>query len=273
MSEIAQATVIGGHGFIGSHLVAELESAAVRCWVPQPDDPDLARRDLGAVFYCAGVNAASTRPGFDSQRAHIAQLASVLDGARFDSLVYLSSTRVYLDADSGDEETALRVRPLHPDQLFNITKLAGEAICLRDPRASVRVARVSNVFGPGARAANFLPSIVAEAIGTGRVVLRSALDSAKDYLSIDDCVRALIAIVERGSERLYNVASGVNVTHAQITSVLARATDATIEVAPHSPAIVFPIIEVVRICRLVPQSTQTVLDSFADLIRTYKETA
>lgn len=273
MSEIARATVIGGRGFIGSHLVAQLEGAGVRCWVPQPDDVDLARRELGAVFYCAGVNAASTRPGYDAQRAHVAQLADILDRARFDSLLYLSSTRVYLDAESGEEEAALCVRPLQADQLFNITKLAGEAVCLRDPRSCVRVARVANVFGSGARAVNFLPSIIAEAIGTGRVLLRSALDSAKDYLSIHDCLGSLVAIAERGTERLYNVASGINVTHAQITTVLARETGAAIDVVPRAPAVVFPVIVVGRIRSLVPPPTESVLDSFADLIHTYKETA
>ncbi len=273
MSEIAQATVIGGRGFIASHLVAALEASGVRCWVPQPDDADLSRRELGAVFYCAGVNAGSTRPGFDSQRIHVGQVADILDRGRFDSLLYLSSTRIYLDANTGSEEATIRVRPLDADQLFNITKLAGESVCLRDSRSRVRVARVANVFGPGARAVNFLPSIISEAMETGRLVLRSALDSAKDYISIRDCIRALVAIAERGTERLYNVASGINVTHGQITTALSRATGATIEVAPHAPSIVFPRIEVARIRVLMPPLADSVLDSFTDLVRNFKESA
>jgi len=273
VSEISRATVIGGRGFIGSHLVAELERTGVRTWVPQPDDTHLIERELCAVYYCAGVNAASARPQFDAQRAHIAQVADVLERGRFDSFLYLSSTRVYLGADRGDEEAALQVKPLLPDQLFNITKLAGEAVCLGYNRPAIRVARVSNVFGPGARAVNFLPSIIAAARSTRRVVLRSALDSAKDYLSIRDCVAMLLAIAQRGTERLYNAASGVNVTHAQITAELARLTGAAIEVAPDSPTIAFPIIEVGRIRCLVPAPTETVLDSFADLVHTQKETA
>lgn len=273
MSEPARATVIGGRGFIGSHLVAELERLGTACWIPKPDDAELRTRTLGAVYYCAGVNAASRQPAIDAQRAHVAQLADILANGAFDSLLYLSSTRVYLDADGGDEEAPLRVRPLLRDQLFNITKLAGEAVCFADARPAVRVARVSNVVGPGARAVNFLPSIIGDAIGTRRVLLRSALDSAKDYLSIGDCVRALVTISARGTERLYNVASGVNLTHEQFTAILARLTDARIEVAPLSPQIVFPVVNVTRLRRLVQEPPENVLELFEDLVRTYKETA
>ena len=237
-----------------------------------PNDAQLRTRKLGAVYYCAGANASSLRPAIDTQRAHVAQLADILEYGAFESLLYLSSTRVYLDADGGDEESPLRVRPTQRDQLFNITKLAGEAVCLGDARPAVRVARVSNVVGPGARAVNFLPSIIGAAISARHVILRSALASAKDYLSIGDCVRALVAISALGTERLYNVASGFNLAHEQFIAILSRLTDARIEVAPRAPTIVFPLVTVARLQRLVQGPPENVLELFAHLVRTYKET-
>lgn len=273
MSEIAFATIVGGGGFIGSHLARELEGKGIACWIPHRDDPELFRRDLGTVFYCAGVNAGSARKVFDSQWVHVGHVAELLDRAAFASFLYLSSTRVYMDSPRGDEDAPLVVAPGNPDHLFNVTKLAGESVCLNDPRAGVRVARVSNVFGGGARSETFLASIVFEAVRDRRVVLRTALDTGKDYIGIEDCVAALLEIACRGTERLYNVASGSNVLHAQITTLLARRTGAVIEVAPGAPTIAYPEIDVRRLRALLPGPPRGVLESLDALVRSYEETA
>lgn len=273
MSDIAFATIVGGGGFIGSHLARELERKGVACWIPQRDDPELFRRDLGTVFYCAGVNAASARKVFDSQWVHVGHVAELLDRAAFASFLYLSSTRVYMDSPRGDEDAPLLVAPGNPDHLFNVTKLAGESVCLNDPRPEIRVARVANVFGAGARSGTFLPSIIASAVRTGSVLLNTAPDTGKDYISIEDCVNALLAVVQRGTHRLYNVASGANVLHTQITTLLARRTGAVIEVAPHAPTIQYPEIDVRRLRALLPDPPRGVLESLDALVRSYEETA
>ena len=273
VSNIASATIIGGRGFIGSHLVRALEQAGVRCWIPQRDDPGLFNRDLGDIYYCAGVNAASTRKTFETQRVHVAQAAEILNDATFDSFLYLSSTRVYLNADHGHEAGSLKVDPANADDLFNVTKLAGEAVCLADARPSVRVARVSNVYGRGARQETFLASIVRDAVCDHRILLRTALDTAKDYISIKDCVRALRAIADRGTERLYNVASGINVSHAEITAALEKRTGAVVEVKEGSVTQYYPRIDVTRLRHLVPVPAQSVLEALDDLVRSLEVSA
>jgi nucleoside-diphosphate-sugar epimerase len=249
-----------------------LERAGITCWIPQRDDSALFEKDLGAVFYCAGVNAASSRKVYESERVHIGLTAEILSRATFDSFLYLSSTRVYMGAARGDEEATLSVNPTNSDHLFNVTKLAGEAVCLNDDRRAVRVARVANVFGPGARPGTFLPSIISAALRERRVILKSTPDTAKDYLSIDDCVRALMAVAQRGTDRLYNVASGNNVAHAEITDRLARRTGAIIEVETGAPKINYPIIDVKRLRKLLPEPPVRVVDALDDLIRSYEET-
>lgn len=272
VSKIGHATIVGGRGFIGSHLAATLERSGATCWIPQHDDAALFEKDLGALFYCAGVNTASTGKPYESQRAHIGLASEILARGAFDSFLYLSSTRVYMGSTRGDERAPLMVNPINSDHLFNVTKLAGEAVCLNDDRPMVRVARVANVFGRGARAGTFLPAIISAAVRDRRVILKSTPETAKDYLSIEDCVKALVAIGLRGTERIYNVASGTNVAHAEITAVLARRTKAVIEVEPGAPTINYPVIDVRRLRSLLPDGPVRVIDALDDLIRCYEET-
>lgn len=268
-----KATVVGGRGFIGSHLVKKLTAEGVECFIPRHDDPELFERDLGDVFYCAGAPALSPQKGLDTQRAHAGLIAEILQNSRFDRLVYLSSTRVYMDAPHGDEGERLLVNPSNPDHLFNVTKLAGESLCLFTESETIRVARVSNVFGYGSRVQTFLPSLILSALREKRVVLKTGLQSAKDYISVDDCVDALVAICERGAERLYNVASGVNISHAQIVERLQELTGASVEVAPGAPTVGYPQIDVGRIRALIPAPRENVLDAMENLVRAYESEA
>ena len=67
-----KATVLGGQGFIGGHLVSHLRSTGGHCWVPGRDDPEVLRRELGSVFYCVGLTADFRARPFATIDAHAA---------------------------------------------------------------------------------------------------------------------------------------------------------------------------------------------------------
>ncbi|MEQ1658771.1 MAG: NAD(P)-dependent oxidoreductase, partial [Hylemonella sp.] len=170
-----------------------------------------------------------------------------LQRADFTSLLYLSSTRVYARAALGREDADLAVQPQDPSDLYNLSKLMGESLCLQGGRAGVRVARLSNVVGgEDADSTNFVPSLVREARG-GHIVLQTAPESAKDYIHIDDVAELLPRIAMQGRERLYNVASGVQTRHAQWAEHLAALTGCRVEVAPGAPTVSFVPIDITRI--------------------------
>jgi nucleoside-diphosphate-sugar epimerase len=134
-----------------------------------------------------------------------------------------------------------------PSDLYNLSKLMGESLCLQDARVGVRVVRLSNVVGgEDADSANFVPSLVREA-RSGRIVLQTAADSAKDYIHIDDVAELLPRIAATGRERLYNVASGAQTTHAQWTTQLSAQTGCAVEVAPGAPMVRFIPVDIGRI--------------------------
>lgn len=245
---MTQFTVLGGGGYIGSHLVRYLQSQGHLVWAPARGDRQIFNRRLGCVLYCVGMTGNfRTRP-FDTVDAHVGLLAEVLENSDFDSLLYLSSTRVYLASERTEEDFPLVVEPENPSYLYNLTKLTGESLCHSSQRLGVRVARLSNVVGPGmsATSGNFVAVLEQEA-RAGHITLRSHPDSAKDYIHIEDVVRWLPLIALHGKTRTYNVASGQQTTHAQWLTWFEQATGCSYAIAndatPHS----FPLIAVARL--------------------------
>ncbi|HEX2593235.1 MAG TPA: SDR family oxidoreductase [Rhizomicrobium sp.] len=244
---VVKATVFGANGFIGSRLVTHLSNTGMACTGVGRGDESWRGADLGHAFYCIGLTADFRARPLDAIEAHIGYLERVLRHGRFKSLTYLSSTRVYLGAESTKEDAQLRVDPNNPEDLYNLSKLMGEAACLAQKSPAVRVARLSNVYGRGMGATNFLGSIVRDAVETRRIVLGSALSSEKDYVSVDAVVGALQAIAVAGRERLYNVASGKNISHKDIVTRLENLTGCSVTTVTDAPSIKFRPIDVTRL--------------------------
>lgn len=240
-------TVLGASGYIGSRLVAHLRTQGHTVWAPARGDAKLLQRPLGHVLYCAGLTADFRSRPFDTADAHVGLLNEVLRHARFDSLLYLSSTRVYMGSSSTHEDAPLTVLPGDPSYLYNLTKLTGESLCHASGRPGVRVARLSNVVGPGmdATSGNLVADLVHQA-QRGRIVLRSDPQSAKDYVHIDDLLDWLPRIALTGRAATYNVASGRQTLHAQWLAWLQARTGCTVEVAADAPLQQFSPIDVQR---------------------------
>jgi nucleoside-diphosphate-sugar epimerase len=258
-------TLIGGSGFIGSHLVWHLRTQGHTCVVPERAwEP--GGEHLGHVIYCAGLTADFRSRHHETVEAHVCKLSRVLELGRYDSFLYLSSTRVYLGAATTYEEAPLVVDPADPDSLYNLTKLTGEARCLAIPRPEVRVARISNAYGRGDTSPNFLGMLTEQARG-GRIVLKTSLDSAKDYISVTQAAELLARIALEGRHRRYNVASGSNTTHQEIAATLADIFACQVEVEPGSPSVVFPPIATARISEEFGFQPGSVCADLADMVK------
>ncbi len=224
-------TVFGGSGFIGRNLVEYLERKGHEVRAPVRGEDEIIGADLGHVIYAIGLTGDfRTRP-FDTVDAHVVKLTRLLRTSRFDSWLYLSSTRVYgrLAHESvAHEDTPLPVLP-DADGLYDISKLMGEALCLGQNHPHIRVARLSNVYGIGQSRHTFLAAILAELKAAGKVIIREAPESAKDYVALADVLVLLEDIALSGRKRLYNVASGTSVSHAELAGKLRQLTGKVVE--------------------------------------------
>lgn len=241
-----KCTVLGGRGFIGQHLIRYLESAGCDVWAPGRNEIRLLQQPLGHVFYCIGLTADfRTRP-FDTVRAHVTVLSELLERGNFDSFVYLSSTRVYARSDATNENVELKVLPQDPSDLYQLSKLLGESLCMSMMRPGVKIARLSNVIGSGMGDDNFVGALLKEA-RLGSIHLRTHLDSIKDYILVEDVVRLLLSIARDGRESIYNLASGVQIAHRQWLSLLQRVYDCVVKVDSCAVLQSFPTISIERI--------------------------
>ena len=202
--------------------------------------------------------------------AHVCRLNEILRDGRFDSLLYLSSTRVYQgDAGAADETTPLVVNPRQPGDLYNITKLAGESLALASGRPT-KIVRLSNVYDAADQSQGFLPSVIRSALTTGSVTLETAATSTKDYIALDDVISILPRIAIGGRERIYNVCSGTNVSHDQLAKRLADLVTCQFRYAPGAAEVAFPRVSNERLRAEFGLRPASILDDLPALVDGYR---
>jgi len=218
---MAEVTILGGRGFVGSRLRAALERKGADLFVPAKGDPELFERDLGVVYYCAGLTADYAARPFDTIEAHATLVAALARSATFSRLIYTSSTRLYDTATSTvmDEEAPLLFRPSQPRQIYDLSKALGENIVLTQTAGRGSVARLSNVFDWQEGSPGFLSEWLIAAGRARDLQLESSPHIARDYIHVDDVVSALLAMAAAPEPGIVNVASGELVDNDAIARV------------------------------------------------------
>ncbi len=231
-----RAVVTGGAGFIGSNLVDALVARGDEVTVL--DDLSTGDRDYvnpkaqlvehdirepflfdaEVVFHLAAqadVGTSVERPVFDAE-VNVLGTVNVLEAARAaGAAVVFSSTggAIYGDVDAPAAEGA----PLRPVSPYGMAKLSAEAYTEGWRRVhglrSV-VLRFANVYGPRQSAAleGGVIAIFLERLQAGEETLVFGDgEQTRDYVHVDDVVRALLAAAERDGG-IFNVGTGVETT-------------------------------------------------------------
>jgi nucleoside-diphosphate-sugar epimerase len=240
-----KVTVVGNAGFIGGALARKLR--ATGCDMYLPSRADLAdgapKGGWGMLVWAAGLTASFRQRPFDTVRAHVSDLATLLAGRLPDGVVYLSSTRVYMRASGTLETAAVPSYSADPSDLYNISKLMGESLCLNSGLDRVKIARLSNIIGPNEGARDtFLGALCREA-KQGRILVQTDPASQKDYLWIEDAANYLAAMTTGDESGVFNVARGVQTSHQEWADAIARASGVAVSYLPSAPPGGFPAID------------------------------
>lgn len=244
------STVLGAQGLVGRRLTSTLQSQGKAVWSPtRAEQEQLFSRPLGTVYYCIGLTADFRLRPYDTVEAHVSLLSRLLERASFDRLVYLSSTRLYdaLGAIHATEDEVLHFSPSDPRHLYDLSKSLGENLCLNFSEDRACVARLSCVIGKQLEDPGFLPGLVKKCLGNTQVSIDSSPYFARDYIDLDDVVALLINIAEQGKHKVYNVASGMNVTNSSIFGIISAMTGCDIQ-ATSSASVEVPSISIQRVC-------------------------
>lgn len=222
---VVGATIIGAQGFVGRRLAASLAGAGQPVWTPAKGDPEVLRRDLGVVYYCAGLTADYDQRPFDAVEAHATLVSRIVEAGRFTRLVYLSSTRLYDGQTSTEarEDLPLSFDPADPRRTYDLSKALGENVTLTRSGGRGAVARLANVFDWSPGSPGFLSEWLIRSLTQADLVLDSSPHVARDYIHLDEVVAGLIAMTQACDPGIVNLASGELVTNGQIAEVFAAA--------------------------------------------------
>jgi UDP-glucose 4-epimerase len=246
--------VIGYRGLLGSAVVRRLHAAgAPVTTVPVPwHDPDAAVRalDSGAgrlaragrpwrIAWCAGAGVIGTTEECLQAELEVLEgfLARLPDrfaraGAQPGCLFLASSAGgVYAGSAGAPFTESTTPRPISP---YGEAKLAAEGLVddfsTRSGVPTV-VGRIANLYGPGqdiSKPQGVISQLCLSHLRRQAISLYVPLDTARDYLFVDDCAAMVLAALEHGAAtggQLTKVlASGQATTLASILGVLKQVT-------------------------------------------------
>jgi len=260
-------TILGSTGFIGSSLTNYLKSQAIQCDTLDLRTDKINEKSLGHVIYAIGDAGESFKKNpIGAIDAHVVKLKKFLERANFESFLYLSSTRVYYSSTSTREDSTLIVDPLKFDNLYNICKIMGEAICNASQKQNVRIVRLSNVTGKNFNTNVFLPSIIFDAIKNKEIILKTKLESEKDYVLLEDVMEILPKICMSGKDKMYNVGYGQNLKNIDIVEKIKEITGCTYNVAKDAKEHSFPTISIQKIQNEFNFQPTSILAKLNDII-------
>lgn len=260
--------MLGSTGFIGTNLVNSLKEIGMDLFTPNIRNDDLTGKSLGNVIYALGVPNFKEDP-FGTINAHVCILNKILQKTNFDSFLYISSGRIYRHASSTNEDANFFANPHNLDDLYNISKLMGESLCLSSKKSNVRIVRPSNVAGNNFSSNLFLPSILRDAVDTKKIIIHTSLNSEKDYVYIDDVVNSIIKISLKGNQNIYNIANGVNIKSKDIINKLIKITNCHIQEDHNAQEYSFPQISIERLKNEFQFKPISVLDKIEDMVNAY----
>jgi nucleoside-diphosphate-sugar epimerase len=263
-------TILGAGGYIGSNIVQFLQTNKTTYYAPGRDEILDNNRDLGDIIYCIGLTADFRSKPFETVEAHVGKLAEVLKHCTFNSLTYLSSARVYINCNATEvtEEAIIPVNPLDPSELYTLTKLTGERLCLSSGK-KVRIVRLSNVYGNDNASDSFLADVLKKITAARSVSFSLLPASAKDYIHIEDVVRLLVKIAVDGKDTIYNLASGFNTSNEAIIENLSKHFSFSVDLSQAKKAVIFPLLNIEKIKKEFNYSPGNIITFIPHLIKSF----
>ena len=217
-------TIFGSSGFIGSELVKYLEKNNSKVFIPKRKQKKF-QKNLGDVVYCVGSDNWKKFPkqGFESNLGH---LKEILFNNKFNSFLFLSSTRIYVNNNnkSTKENSFIKINSSNQNDYYNLLKLASESVCLNSNKKNIKIIRLSNVLGNNFNSPLVFPSLIRDAIKKNEITISINKNSTKDYIHINEVINLIFKIIKVGKKKIYNLASGKNITLLKVAKLIQNQT-------------------------------------------------
>lgn len=257
-----RALITGGHGFVGRHLQAHLESlgdtVAILDLPLDITDYQAVRAAVAdaqpeAIYHLAALSHVGTSWTNPSAvvDVNVAGTTNVLAAAREvvpeATVLFVSSAEVY-GPRTPDEMPLREATEPRPTSPYAASKLAGEVFALQAVRGfgqRVIIARPFNHVGPGQSVSFFIPGITSRMVAATRNATTDIavgnLTSRRDFTDVRDVVRAYRLLVEHGvAGEIYVIASGRDVMMQDVADELRQLVNPQL-VFVQDPALLRPV--------------------------------
>jgi len=230
--------ITGSRGFIGRHLVAELNEIGQEIIEFEGDlrqSQDvlsfLARKpDL--IFHLAG-RVPVYSDGLETMKDYSINLEGTkilveLAKVYRPKIVFSSSIAVY-----GPHEKLPITEDFEREPVSAYGKSKFDAECLLHEEAErsglrLAIARFSNVYGPSSNRGTILDNLVDAAICSKRVVVHGSLELRRDFIHVGDAAHALILM--GAFEGIFNIGSGRALSIRELISIVEKVSGKRIDV-------------------------------------------
>ncbi|MEZ8379129.1 NAD-dependent epimerase/dehydratase family protein [Vibrio splendidus] len=265
-----KVTIIGSTGFIGGELKSYLDEIEdIELYTPSRPELDQMDENLGVVVYCAGFGDCNKPKSVID--ANINGLMKLLITSSYEKLIYLSSTRVYMESYSSHENSDVTVLDKDDRRLFNLSKLVAEELCLKSPGRNI-ILRPSNVYGKAIKSNLFLPSIVRNAVIDREINMYISREYQKDYVSVNDVVSVIYnIIINECKYDTYNIASGKNTKAITIADIISSKTKCSVNWLNKIKDESFPETNIDRIIEEFNFSPSNVIDDLEIMVDIFDE--
>ena len=214
-------TIFGSTGFIGNEILKHLKIKKKKVFLPQRDKYKFPT-NLGTIIYCIGSDdwQKKVEKGFFSNLGH---LQKIIFNNKFKSLIFLSTTRVYINSKQTLENINISINPNVSNDYYNILKIASESL-LVNSKKNVKILRLSNVFGFNSKSPLLLPNLIRNSLKNKKIEISINLNSTKDYIHIDDVIKMIMKISNKSKKKIYNIAGGKNIKIRYFADIIKKYT-------------------------------------------------
>jgi len=257
MDKLKTVAVLGGLGFIGSHICRALVASGVPVRVIDREDSprdrvrdiehlldirtgDVTRVDeilsaladtstLIHLVHSTVPQGSMSDPAADiiDNVASVARLAARLGMTDIERIVFISSGGAVYGVN--DNARIAESEPTNPISSYGVTKLANEKyLAMYAATHGIRclIVRPANIYGPQQRldkGQGVIGTLVDRSLRGEPIEIWGTGEVVRDYLYIDDMVAGILALLEYGGSRqIFNIGSGVGHSVSDILSLLGR---------------------------------------------------
>jgi len=233
--------ITGGSGFIGKHLLKELEGKhEIRLLAHQTELPRLKGVEAveGSVLKKSSLKplckdtkiAIHMAAAFDASADRLVEInaqgtSNFIDEcieAGVKRFILFSSAAVYGEVEGGAPTESCELKP---DTPYGRAKKMAEEIVERrveEEGMSVVILRLTNVYGPGGR--GVLTKYVQSVLADKPVILQGDGMQERDFIYVEDVVKAVIKVLEKeekGVEK-FNISSGRKISLKKLIELVEK---------------------------------------------------